>query len=389
MKTPKLTKIAIVVNLANASWRDFLRGFLEAIHEFQGLNLKILDPADFSPEKLQELEHDNFSALVVGDPREDTAAQLAMSPMQVELVGSLQSPLLERRQGFLHIHHDDEDIGRFAADEFARLGEFNSWGFIPGDRNPQWTRLRLKGFRDRLSHHGVKLHTYSTRFPSGSPNDRLRLAKWLKELPKPAAIFTAFEDRALEMLNVCHSEKISVPGQVSVIVGDNDPLICDYAKPTLSSIAPDHVGEGRLAAIELSKLLRSGKPTTARTVLFTKKQLIERESSSFTPPAVTLVRAAKAYINENALRAITVAEVAAHVEASRSLLDMRFRQCESISVAAYIRDRRLFEVRKRLKAEHRSINSIARECSFENVNHLRNLFKRRYGISMREFKSRM
>lgn len=385
MNSRKQIKIAMILKLAHASWRDFLSGFLEAAHGYPWWNLRILDPESFSPKIVDELERNDFSAVVVGDLRDDTAARLVDSPLIIELIGSQESEICRKQRNLLLVHNDDESIGRFAAEEFSRLGDFNSWAFVPADGNPQWSKLRCEGFRNALSAYGASTKTYSTKFTADSENDRLRLAKWLKVLPKPAAVFAAFDGRALNVLEACRAEKLNVPRQISIIGVDNDRLLCDFAKPTLTSIAPDHVGEGRLAAEKLVRFLGPRANRTSQTVLFSKKRIVERESTSFTPPAVALVRRAKAFIDENATQALTAGEVAAFLGVSRQLVDLRFRECESTSVAAYIRERRLFEVRQRLKAGKQSISSIARECSFANENHLRNLFKRRYGVSMRKF----
>ena len=87
-----------------------------------------------------------------------------------------------------------------------------------------------------------------------------RLPDWLAALPKPAAVMAALDERAIEILSACGEARIQVPRQVAVIGVDNDELLCDFSDPPLSSVLPDHVREGALAAAELNRMLRSRKP---------------------------------------------------------------------------------------------------------------------------------
>ena len=47
---------------------------------------------------------------------------------------------------------------------------------------------------------------------------------------------------------------------------------------------------------------------------------------------------------------------------------------------------RLNEVKRRLRKTNASIRAISRECGFANPNHLKNLFKRQFGITMRDYR---
>ena len=47
---------------------------------------------------------------------------------------------------------------------------------------------------------------------------------------------------------------------------------------------------------------------------------------------------------------------------------------------------RLNEVKRRLRKTNASIRAISRECGFANPNHLKNLFKHQFGITMRDYR---
>ena len=114
--------------------------------------------------------------------------------------------------------------------------------------------------------------------------------------------------------------------------------------------------------------------------------MIERESTAPVSPARALILRALAYIDAHATDDITVLDVVRHLGVSRSLAELRFRQFHSSTIAQAIRERRLGEVCKLLTKTRRPIATISKECSFKNVNHLKNIFRARFGMSMREFR---
>ena len=96
---------------------------------------------------------------------------------------------------------------------------------------------------------------------------------------------------------------------------------------------------------------------------------------------------ALAFIDRNALRKIGVPDVAAHLKVSPSLLSLRFRELQHESVYAAITRVRLDEVKRRLRATHAPIEKISADCGWDNVNVLKNLFKRHEGVSMRAWRN--
>ena len=86
------------------------------------------------------------------------------------------------------------------------------------------------------------------------------------------------------------------------------------------------------------------------------------------------------------MRGITVEDVAKHLGCSRRLADLRFRELQGNSIGKTILTIRLEEAKRLLKSTHDSIDKIAADCGYENTNSLRNLFKRRFGLTMREYR---
>ena len=80
--------------------------------------------------------------------------------------------------------------------------------------------------------------------------------------------------------------------------------------------------------------------------------------------------------------------MAEHLGVSRPLLDLRFRETQRYTVGQLITSTRLGEVARRLRETKLSISSIQELCGFRNANALKNLFKSRYGMSMRDYRRR-
>jgi len=167
---------------------------------------------------------------------------------------------------------------------------------------------------------------------------------------------------------------------------DNDPYVCDGASPAVSSIEPDYHAEGEAAAELLDKMMRSRTPKIAQQLFFGVKQVVIRESTPRLPLAESLVARAKEFIDKHATDGISPGDVASHLGVSRPLLDLRFRETQKTSVGRLITATKLSEVARKLRETRLSIATIQETCGFKNANALKNLFKRRYNMSMREYR---
>ena len=87
------------------------------------------------------------------------------------------------------------------------------------------------------------------------------------------------------------------------------------------------------------------------------------------------------------MKGIGVEDVARRFKVSRSLLEMRFRELQNESVYEAMLRVRLEEVRRRLRQTKDPISEITAACGWENPTPPKALFKRRFGISMREYRN--
>lgn len=279
------------------------------------------------------------------------------------------------------VHNSQADIARKAAAHFlARRSAFRSFAFAPLPESNPWTPQRGIAFAKHLASFGIDC----AQLDGVALRD---LAEQLKALEKPAAVLAGNDVRALDVLAAAKRAKLNVPGDVSVLGIDDDPVLCETSRPKLSSVRIGFEQEGFLAAKALDGLIahRTGR---IETIDVDAECIVVRDSTVPAGNAIALVQRADDYIAKHALEGIGVEHVVRHLHVSRRLLYLRFAEIRRESVHAAIERARLEEVKRRLRDTTLSIDEVARACGFDNPNHLRNLFKRRIGLSMRAWRAR-
>ena len=143
-----------------------------------------------------------------------------------------------------------------------------------------WSGKRLQTFRGAIQENGFTVSEFqiSPSQPVSIEAEYADIVNWLTSLEKPCGIFAAADRRAKLLLDICQKEGINVPEQVKVVGVDNDEIVCECAKPTLSSIAPDFRRAGFEAAKTLDRLMRGLR--TARRITIRNCSMVERMSTS-------------------------------------------------------------------------------------------------------------
>ena len=141
---------------------------------------------------------------------------------------------------------DDPAVGRMAYDYFHERG-FRSFGFC-GHPTAQWSRLRRDAFAAGCKRDGCQ-------FSYASVADGAR-QEWIRSLPRPCAVLGANDRYAWHIIDACRENKISVPEDIAVLGVDNDSLLTEMVRPTLSSIDLGAERIGFQAAKLLAQLMR-------------------------------------------------------------------------------------------------------------------------------------
>lgn len=278
-----------------------------------------------------------------------------------------------RKTNLAVIHNSATEIGREAAFYFMRQGIPRAYAFIHAEGKPGWSIERFSAFRDVLADNGhwcAELH---------HPEEFSRLEKG-------TAIMAANDDTAFKLMEVIKASKLKIPADYAILGVDNDTLICENVRPRLSSIQPDFESEGFIAAKVLDEMMQKESPTPVSTIIAGIKRIIRRESTAEISHAGRLIQKAIAYIDAHATDGIDVSDVVAHLGCSRRLADLRFSQLQGRSILETIIERRLTAVQRRLAETRDTIDTITADCGFKNPNYLKNLFKKRFSMTMSEFR---
>lgn len=383
MKAKKqIRHVWICLRLSNASGRDLLLGISKFAKENALWRMRVF-PFVTEEASMPDPHGETIDGIITNGPIQ---ASLALSKIPLVVIGVREPWLKRRMRSLAFVRNDDKAVGAFGAKFLRSLGKFRSFGFVPTNIPNYCTVLRYEGFRAELAKDTNRIMRYNGgSLTDGSSEDIVSLGKWLASLPKPAAVMPVYDLRATHVLEAAKAMGIKVPDQLAVVGVDNDELLCDMTSPPLTSILPDHMEEGELAASVLQRLM-DGEFTHVRTFRETAKTIVERESARHIAPATHLAEEAMTFIRQNACKGIGSADVAKHLRVSRRLCDLRFGECHGKTVLDAILDIRFDAIKRRLSTSKAPIGKITAECGFPCELHAKRMFKKRFGMTMREWR---
>lgn len=374
-------KVFIALRMAGIAGQEKLSGIFRHLGDNHDWDIRLVRTAgEFTVAAVREALRSNYDGFIISIPGTEKSAAILAATGIPTIVMDIHSPVLEaRRDRIAFIRNSSVEIGRAAANHLLAIGKCRSYAFVHNPSVMQWSIDRCKAFRETLRDNGFWCHELKT--PEG-----------LQKLERPVGIFAANDDRGYDVIEFCHAHRIRVPEDAAVLGINNDTLICENCHPRLSSIQPDFEQEGYLAAETLTKMMldRRVMPSARKqepgTLFVGVKALVRRESTAELSQSGKLVQKAVAYIRRHALEGIGVPDVVAHLKVSRRLADLRFRELQHTSIGEEITRIRLAEVQRLLRTTKDPIDAIAAKCGYENPNYLKNLFRKRFSMPMREFR---
>ena len=381
-------RVVLVLRMSGAAGRDILSGIFHFTRSHPHWHTRLFQmPSEFTPENFLAEKANGLDGIIASEPGPDETARLVCaSDTPVSFIGD-PGPILGMRESHISFtRNDDVFIGHMGARYLVSHGAHRSYGFVPTTSSQYWSDSRLKGFADELAARNIVPHVFRSPGAAGSKEDLAALADWIAALPKPAAIMTAWDTRATQVLNICKSVRIKIPKQVAVLGVDNDELLDESSDPPLSSIMPDHEKLGFVAARELERLMSASKRKSPTPFLARPIKVVERESALAVSPAAHLLTRATDFIRKNATKGIRVEDVAKFLGVSRRLADLRFQQFSGETINETITTCKLEAVKKLLATTTRPIKIVSEACGYSDLAYLKTLFKRRYGCTMRDWR---
>ena len=381
--TSKLFRVLIAVPLASAAGRKKLNGINRFLGEGHDWDIELIrSEMDFTPEFLAKAIQSSYDGILVSFPESQEARSIhSQNTIPTVFIDYPNASLAKALPHSVFIHDNAESVAKAAATHLLSCRGSRSYGFVPTRQSRKWSNERRNTYAAFMKRHGINVSVYG-----GDGEDRESLGAWLETLEKPAAVLAAYDDRARDVLETCRTKGINVPEEVSVLGIGNDEPICEMATPELSSIAVDFELEGYRAARELHAMMLRHIVPVKREILCGVKDVIIRSSTTAANDPNALVKRALTFIERHAREGISTTDVVNHLRVSRSLADLRFKEITGTSILETILTIRLDEVKRLLAKTDLPIAEIAVRCGYCDANYLKNLFKSRIGISMREFR---
>ena len=392
-------KILVVLHMAGVAGQCKLKGIFDYIGNSPEWNLDIIrTQGEFTPEAVRSEIRQGLDGIIVSQFDANGAMrEIARTRIPSVIIDGKPMHIESRRANIAILDNDDIEIGRTAARELLRTGHARTFAYA-GHPVPDctckgktcevaWSKSRGIGFAGELAARGMEANMFTIGHDGARVRNKNALARWIAGLPLPAAIFAACDDRGREILETCREQGISVPGEISVLGVNDDTFICTHASPPLSSIKPDFEGLGRRAMELIEKMISGTEFASPVREVLGSVEIVGRRSTNMASASSGIAERILELIDANAMNPLTPKDLSARLNASRQLLDLRMREAKGITVYEAIVQRRLEEVKRQLYDTDDSIEEISFRCGWANPISLKNLFKRRCGVSMRKWRA--
>lgn len=267
-------------------------------------------------------------------------------------------------------------------------------------------KLAADAFRQEVEAAGAeclreKLPLDPSRTYAAWQRSEQRLASCMDHWQLPIGVSIASEEVGRMVIQICRRRGWRVPGDVAIIAGTNEEVLCDHPRPSLTSVEVGYERIGYEAARRLDQLMQTparrrstgttGKqaPTNTQTPLhltLPPRGLIVRESTDFYAVEDELVMRALRFIAANSHRDINVDDVARALSIHPRTLQRRFREVVDWPIADEIRRVRIERAKRELVDGKRSLAEIARDVGFGDRMRMYEVFRRELGVTPRAFR---
>jgi LacI family transcriptional regulator len=272
---------------------------------------------------------------------------------------------------------DNAAVGRAAAEHFLERG-LRHFAFL-GHGGFAFSTRREEGFATRLAEAGRAAAVF--RAPAGDdfqPNGRPlgppgRLAKWLRGLPRPCGLFACNDIWGGYATEVCRRAGVAIPDEVAVVGVDDDDLLCDLARPRLSSVRVPSERIGAEAAALLDRLL-AGRRAPRGATLLPPGPVATRQSSDLL--AVEDAVAKEVLRRVRGREPLSVDDAVRGLPVSRRSAERRFRAAVGRGIAEELRRVRIGHAKELLAETALSIADVAERSGFATPQRFAVAFRR-------------
>jgi len=380
---PRSLRVAAFLQLDTEHGRGILRGVAQFFRQRSEVTvLKFNRPEAFDATALHRLKLDGIIAKA-STPRNEVV--LAGLRIPVVNVSGQHTPTQ-----LPTVNSDDMLVGRLALRHLHGRG-YRHFAYC-GSRTHLASQLRWRGFKAEAAASGappVQRH-FVPRSDQNEPypdHIRTALARWIKSLPKPLALFAFTDQVALELDEACNRSRARVPEDVAILGVGNDLTRLGFAHVEISSIQLNTQRIGLLAAEAL--FARLHRRPCSRAMLVSPLKIVTRRSTDRFAVDDETVAHALGQIREQVGNTIYVNDIARAVGVSRRTLELKFRRAIGSSVYAEVQ-RLHFERATELMADpDLTLGEIAYASGFPDAQIFSTAFRRRFREAPSVYRARL
>ena len=370
-------RVALLIETSNEYARNLLRGIIAYTREHRPWSIALSEQGRGGAPPAWLRRWDGHGIIARIENKDIARAVRASGLPAVDLSAARLVPELP------WVETDDEAIATLAAEHLLERG-FSHFAFC-GVQRFQWSAWRRDAFVAALKAAG---HACLVFDDQGGPADQeqSRLARWVRALPKPVGVMTAYDLRGRQVIDACRDEEIEIPDELAVVGVDNDELICELCDPPMSSIQPQAQRTGYAAAQMLDMLL-SDRPLPERALRIAPQGVVTRRSSDVVAIDDAEISTLLRFIRDNACDGIDVGDLLKRTSLSRRVLESRFRTLLGHTPHEQILRAKLARVKELLLGSSLTLSEIAERSGFAHVEYLSVVFKKKVGQTPSAFRA--
>jgi len=284
-----------------------------------------------------------------------------------------------------YVYTDNKGIAELGAEHLYDRG-FRNFAFsnIAPTAINGWAAERENYFKDFVSARDCPCNSYAEAEKHNDWEAMLsNLIKWLKDLPKPLGLMAANDSKARHVLEACRRLNLRVPEDIAVVGVDDDPMMCELASPSLTSVIQ---GTDKLG-YEAARLLdQKMKGEDVQGVTVEPLGINVRQSTDIIAIDDELISKALAFIRENACNFIQVEDVSRFCKVSRSTLEKRFKAVLQQSVHNEISKVQLKRALRLLVETSLPLKEVAEKAGFSTVQYMTMKVKEKTGKTPKNYR---
>ncbi|WP_237225969.1 XylR family transcriptional regulator [Rubinisphaera sp. JC750] len=304
-------------------------------------------------------------------------------------VPTVELRLSRQNVGFPFVGVDNEALVRKVVRYFLDNGHRN-FAVYALDTEVYFAE-RCDRFVDAVAANGGNCHVLRQQGQSEKPKQwerqQARIVQWVRQLPKPIAIFACTDQLGYWLLDACQRAGVAVPEEAAVVGVENDESLCEMASPPLTSIPLGGKQVGYAAAEMLHRWM-NGEPPAEKQLLLPPPDPVVRQSSDSVAIDDADLSKALEFIRRRATAGIGVDDILREVPVSRSSLERKMRKLIGRSPNQEINRVRLEAVKRLLAETDLTLDVIATRCGFGHVQYLSTLFKAEHDMTPGQWRTR-